>query len=344
MIPLNPGFGDYSLNILGIESSCDETAAAVVSNGRKILSNIIVSQIKDHALYGGVVPEIASRKHIETIVPVINASLNEAGLALQDIDGIAVTKGPGLVGSLLIGISTAKAMAFGRNLPLVGVNHIEGHLTAIMLEEEIEFPYLGLIVSGGHTSLYLVKAVGNYEVLGRTIDDAAGEALDKVAKVMGLGYPGGIAIDRLSKKGNPQSIAFPRGLLDRDNLDFSFSGMKTAASQFIKKQPSETLSSMVNDLAASFLEAVVDVLVKKTIKAAAKYNVKTVVVSGGVACNSRLRERMGQECSAMGGVAFFPSPILCTDNAAMIAALGHHYIKRGDRAGLDMNAVARWEI
>ena len=332
------------MNILGIESSCDETAASVVSDGRKMLSNIIVSQIKDHALYGGVVPEIASRKHIETIVPVINAALNEAGLTLDDIHGLSVTKGPGLVGALLIGISTAKAMAFSKNIPLVGVNHIEGHLTAILLEEEIDFPYIGLIVSGGHTSLYLVKAVGEYEVLGRTIADAAGEALDKVAKVMGLGYPGGVAIDKLSKKGNPGAIAFPRGLLDRDNLDFSFSGMKTAASQYIKKQPAEVLPALINDLSASFLEAVVDVLTKKTIKAARQHNVKTIVVSGGVACNSRLREVMQQECGQMGGVAYFPSPILCTDNAAMIAALGYHYIKRGDRAGLNMNAVARWEI
>lgn len=332
------------MNILGIESSCDETAAAVVGSGREILSNIIVSQIRDHALYGGVVPEIASRKHIETIVPVINAALDEASLTLDDIDGIAVTKGPGLVGSLLIGLSTAKAIAFSKNIPLVGVNHIEGHLTAILLEEKIDFPYIGLIVSGGHTSLYLVKAVGDYQVLGCTIDDAAGEALDKVAKVMGLGYPGGVAIDRLSKKGNPDSIAFPRGLLDRDNLDFSFSGMKTAASQFIKKQPAEVLPDMINDLSASFLEAVVDVLVKKSMKAAGEYNVKTIVVSGGVACNSRLREVMKEECAAMGGRAFFPSPVLCTDNAAMIAALGYHYLARGDRAGFDMNAVARWEI
>lgn len=332
------------MKILGIESSCDETAASVVGDGCEILSNVIVSQIKDHALYGGVVPEIASRKHIETIVPVINAALNEAGLTLDHIDGIAVTKGPGLVGSLLIGISTAKAIAFSRNMPIAGVNHIEGHLTAIMLEENIQFPYIGLIVSGGHTSLYLVRAVGDYEVLGRTIDDAAGEALDKVAKVMGLGYPGGVAIDRLSKKGDANAIAFPRGLLDRDNLDFSFSGMKTAASQFIKKQPAHVLPGMVNDLAASFLEAVVDVLVKKSIKAAKEHNIKTLVVSGGVACNSRLREVMQKECTVIGASAFFPSPILCTDNAAMIAALGYHYLKRGDRADLDMNAVARWEI
>ena len=227
------------MKILGIESSCDETAAAVVVDGRELLSNIIVSQIKDHAIYGGVVPEIASRKHIESIVPVVRAALEEAGLVLEDIDGIAVTKGPGLVGSLLVGVSAAKAMALSANIPLAGVNHIEGHLTAILLEKDITFPYVGLIVSGGHTSLYLVREVGNYERLGRTIDDAAGEALDKVAKVLGLGYPGGVEIDRIAKNGNADAIAFPRGLLAKDNLDFSFSGMKTAASQYIKKQPQD---------------------------------------------------------------------------------------------------------
>ena len=332
------------MKILGIESSCDETAAAVVDNGRELRSNIIVSQIKDHALYGGVVPEIASRMHVESILPVINAALREANVTLDDIDGIAVTKGPGLVGSLLVGLSAAKAMAFARNIPITGVNHIEGHLTSIYLESDVPFPYVGLIVSGGHTSLYLVKAIGDYELLGQTIDDAAGEALDKVAKVLGLGYPGGIAIDRLSKEGNRNAIDFPRGFLKKKSFDFSFSGMKTAASQYIKKQPAEMLPTMTNDIAASFLESVVDVLVRKSMMAADAYGVKSIVVAGGVACNSRLRELLGEETGKRRMKAYFPSPILCTDNAAMIAALGYHYFKSGKEADLTMNAIARLPI
>ncbi len=331
------------MNILGIESSCDETAAAVVAEGRRVLSNVIVSQIKDHEVYGGVVPEIASRRHIELILTVIQAALDEARFSLDDIDGIAVTKGPGLVGALLVGLSVAKSIAFAREIPIVGVNHIEGHLTAVLLEHEISFPYIGLIVSGGHTSLYLVKGMGDYEQLGRTIDDAAGEAFDKVAKVLGLGYPGGAEIDRRSKKGDRNAIDFPRGLLDRDNLDFSFSGMKTAASQYIKKQPVERLPEMTDDIAASFQEAVVDVLVEKTLKASGRHGVSSIVVSGGVACNSRLREKMAERVGGLGGKACFPSPLLCTDNAAMIALLGDHYLGLGERAALSMNAVARWE-
>ena len=331
------------MNILGIESSCDETAASVVRSGSEILSNIIVSQIKDHALYGGVVPEIASRKHIESVIPVINAALDEAGLSLDEINGIAVTKGPGLVGALLVGLSVAKAIAFARNIPVVGINHVEGHLTAALLEGEIAFPYVGLIVSGGHTALYLVKAFGEYELIGRTIDDAAGEALDKVAKVLGLGYPGGAEIDRRAKMGDHNAIDFPRGLLGRKNYDFSFSGMKTAASQYIKKQPVEKLPAMVNDIAAAFQEAVVDVLVQKSLSAVSKIGVGSIVISGGVACNSRLRERMSEEAVKKNIKTYFPSPVLCTDNAAMIAALGYFYLRQGIQDDLNMNAIARWE-
>ncbi|MBE9535541.1 MAG: tRNA (adenosine(37)-N6)-threonylcarbamoyltransferase complex transferase subunit TsaD [Proteobacteria bacterium] len=332
------------MKVLGIESSCDETAAAVVEGGRKVLSNIVVSQVKDHALFGGVVPEVASRKHTEAIVPVINAALGDAGLGLDDIDGIAVTQGPGLVGALLVGLSVAKSLAFARNIPFVGINHIEGHLTAIFLEEEVEFPYVGLIVSGGHTSIYLVKDLGDYQLLGKTIDDAAGEAFDKVAKVLGLGYPGGALMDRLAKQGDCKAIRFPRGLLGKAKFNFSFSGMKTAASQYIKKQHEDLIGGMTNDIAASFQEAIVDVLVKKTVAAAEQSDVKSIVISGGVACNSRLRARMAEIAKEAGIKTCFPSPVFCTDNAAMIAALGDYYLKSGKRSDLAMNAVARWEV
>jgi len=332
------------MKVLGIESSCDETAAAVVDGGRKVLSNIIVSQVKDHALFGGVVPEVASRKHTETIVPVINAALAGAGLGLDDIDGIAVTRGPGLAGALLVGLSVAKSLAFAREIPIAGINHIEGHLTAIFLEEEVAFPYVGLVVSGGHTSIYLVKGFGNYQLLGKTIDDAAGEAFDKVAKVLGLGYPGGALMDRLAKHGDPRAISFPRGLMGKSKFNFSFSGMKTAASQYIKKQPADQIEGMTNDIAASFQEAVVDVLIKKTVAAAVQSGVKSIVIAGGVACNSRLRSRMAETAMEAGIKTSFPSPVFCTDNAAMIAALGDHYLKSGERGDLAMNAAARWEI
>ena len=331
--------------VLGIESSCDETAAAVVEDGKNILSNVVSSQVAFHKKYGGVVPEIASRKHVETIVPVIRESLDEAGLTLNEIEGIAVTRGPGLVGSLLIGISLAKSISYVKNLPLIGVNHLEGHLNAVFLEEkDLEFPFVGLVVSGGHTNLYHVKARGDYIFLGQTRDDAAGEAFDKVAKLLGLGYPGGVIIDKMAKEGNAAAINFPRALIAKDSFDFSFSGIKTAVLRYVKRQEGKIDDGHKNDIVASFQEAVVDVLVTKVIRAAKKCTVDKVSLAGGVAANTRLREKIAEQAGKGDIRAFIPSPHLCTDNAAMIAAVGDYYLEKGITSPLTLNASSRLPI
>lgn len=328
--------------VLGIESSCDETAAAVVKDGKKILSNVVASQVDFHKKYGGVVPEIASRKHVESIVPVIKEALEEAKLKLDDVEGIAVTRGPGLVGSLLIGISMAKSIAYVKKLPLIGVNHLEGHLNTIFLEEtDLTFPFVGLVVSGGHTNLYYVKAMGDYAFLGQTRDDAAGEAFDKVAKLLGLGYPGGVIIDRMAKEGNAAAIHFPRAMIAKDSFDFSFSGIKTAVLHHIKRQDGDVDNGCVKDIVASFQEAVVDVLVTKVVQAAKQYKVDKAVLAGGVAANSRLREKMAIQSEQEKIKVFIPSPSLCTDNAAMIAAVGDYYLEKGITSPLTLNASSR---
>ncbi len=328
--------------VLGIESSCDETAAAVVKDGNEILSNVVASQVDFHKKYGGVVPEIASRKHVESIVPVIKEALGEAKLTLDDIGGIAVTKGPGLVGSLLIGISMAKSIAYAKNLPLIGVNHLEGHLNTIFLEEtDLKFPFVGLVVSGGHTNLYHVRAMGDYDFLGQTRDDAAGEAFDKVAKLLGLGYPGGVIIDKMAKDGNAAAINFPRAIIAKDSFDFSFSGIKTSVLHYIKRQDGDINNDHAKDIVASFQEAVVDVLVTKVVQAARRCKVNKAILAGGVAANSRLREKIAIQSEKEDIEVFIPSTYLCTDNAAMIAAVGDYYLEKGITSPLTLNASSR---
>ena len=332
------------MRVLAIETSCDDTGAAVVLNGRKILSNVVSSQIAVHQKYGGVVPELASRKHIEAIVPMVNEALERAGVSLKEIDGIAVTQGPGLVGSLLVGLSFAKSLSFASGAPLIGVNHIEAHLSAIFLEEKApRFPFIGLVVSGGHTSLFRVDGFGKYIRLGQTRDDAAGEAFDKVAKLLGLGYPGGPIIDELSMTGNPKAIRFPRASLGKDSFDFSFSGGKTAVVNFVKAHPAPPggfPEEMVRNIVSSFQEAVVDVLVKKTFQAAQHQGLKRVVLSGGVAANRVLRQRMEEEASKQKIRVHIPSPAFCTDNAAMVGVVGYEYLKRGVRSPYSLNAFS----
>ena len=325
--------------ILAIESSCDETAAAVVRNGREVLSNVISSQMDLHALYGGVVPEIASRKHVEVIDGVITQALREAGRTLDEIDAIGVTYGPGLVGALLVGLAEAKAIAFAAEKPLIGVHHIEGHICANYIENKnFEPPYIALVVSGGHSHLVFVSDYGRYEILGKTRDDAAGEAYDKVARVLGMGYPGGPKIDAAAKQGNPDAVKFPRIFLEEGSYDFSFSGLKSAVLNYVNKQKMIGEEIVPEDIAASFQQAVVEVLVSKTIKAAKEKDVQKVALAGGVASNSALRNRMKAECEKEGLELSIPSPVLCTDNAAMIGCAAYYEYMAGRRDGLDLNA------
>jgi N6-L-threonylcarbamoyladenine synthase len=330
--------------VLAIETSCDDTGAAVVLNGRKILSNVVSSQVSIHQKYGGVVPELASRRHIESIVPIVTEALEMGKVTLRDIDGISVTQGPGLVGSLLVGLSFAKSLSFVTRLPFVGVNHIEAHLSAIFLEEKPpKFPFIGLVVSGGHTSLFRVDGFGKYKRLGQTRDDAAGEAFDKVAKLLSLGYPGGPVIDELSKSSNPKAVRFPRPTLGKNSLDFSFSGLKTAVVNYVKSHPEPAggySEELIRDIVSSFQEAVVDVLVKKTLQAAQHQGLRRIVLSGGVAANRRLRERIKEEASQQKVKVYIPSPSFCTDNAAMVGVVGYEYLKRGIRSPLSLNAFS----
>ncbi len=313
------------MRILGIESSCDETAAAVLEDGTRLLSNVIWSQDDVHGKYGGIVPELAGRRHVETIDRVIQLALEEAGCTLQDMDLIGVTNGPGLVVSLLVGVNTAKALGYACNIPVIGINHLEGHLLAVLLQEKVPFPFLALIVSGGHTDLVRANGVGDYKIIGRTRDDAAGESFDKVAKMLGLGYPGGPLIEKTGRLGNPSAHEFPRSMLENGNLDFSFSGLKSAVRRLLEKREAEKDVILSDpDIAASFQEAVVDVLVAKLFRAAEEENLNHLVLTGGVAANGRLRQRLMDECAARGFECHIPRPVYCTDNAAMIATAAYY--------------------
>jgi len=336
---------DKDVYILGIESSCDETAASVVKNGREVLSNVISSQIALHTLYGGVVPEIASRKHIEKINQVIEQALKEAGVTLKEITAIAVTYGPGLVGALLVGVSAAKAISFATGIPLIGVHHIEGHISANYIENKsLEPPFVCLVVSGGHSHLVIVRGYGKYEIIGRTRDDAAGEAFDKVARAIGLGYPGGPKIDQLSNKGNPEAIHFPRAKVGGSDYDFSFSGLKSAVLNYINACQMKGEEINTADVAASFQKAVVDVLVEHALEAVKEYGFHKFAIAGGVASNAHLRKAFEDACAKRNIEFYHPSPIFCTDNAAMIGVAGYYEYMAGTRSGYDLNAVPNLKL
>ena len=331
--------------VLGIETSCDETAAAIVRDGQEILSNVIYSQVKTHTPYGGVVPELASREHLQKIRPIVDQAFADAHLTLDAIDGIAATSGPGLIGSLLVGLTYAKALSFSTHKPLAAVNHIEGHIYSVSFEHpNVEFPALALVVSGGHTNLFWVESESDdfrnlkYKLVGRTRDDAAGEAYDKVAKLLGLGYPGGPIIDRLAKTGNPNAFRFSIPKISDQSLDFSFSGIKTAVLQMVQKNEKLKEEPLRLDLCASFQESVVNMLWSTTLKAAQLHRPCSIMLSGGVAANSRLRETFAERCAEAGWKFYYPKPILTTDNAAMIAAAGTAKLMRGETAGIDVNA------
>jgi N6-L-threonylcarbamoyladenine synthase len=347
------------MNLLGIETSCDETAVAVLRNGQEILSNLVLSQSDIHEKYGGIVPELACRRHIGVISRMVRDAVEKAGITLRELDAVAVTAGPGLIGALLVGVSFAKGLAYGIDIPMMAVNHLEGHLWAISLQEEVPPPFISLLVSGGHTQIYYVKGFGDYESLGGTLDDAAGEVFDKVARVLGLGFPGGPAIERMALRGDPKRFSLPRGLLSRPTLDFSFSGLKSAVARQIMKEfpgrlggaPMEPLPGedpaaerFRLDMSASFQEAVVDVLVSKTITAAVGKGAQRIVLSGGVACNQVLRSRMQEAAKPHQIGIYFPNPVYCTDNAAMIAWVGYRHYQAGRFAPLDLNPQARMPL
>ena len=337
------------MNILGIDTSCDDTSAAVINNGNSILSNVTNSQINLHNPYGGVVPELASREHIRNIVPVVDEALSRAGLTLGEIDAIAVTIGPGLIGSLLVGLYYAKTLSFFNNIPLIDINHLEGHILSILLEEDHpSFPYTALTVSGGHTSLFYVRAPGDYEQMGQTLDDAAGEAFDKVAKILGLGYPGGTIIESMSRSGRSDSIAFPRAYMSDESFDFSFSGLKTAVSLYIDKWKKEDQINpgkiRVEDITASFQEAVFEVLISKLINAGRHNMVSSVVLAGGVACNRTLREKLAEQAGKEGMNVYYPRPEFCTDNGAMIALAGYYRALNHEYADMSIDVRSRYPV
>ena len=333
------------MRVLGIETSCDETAAAVVEDGRRPLSDVVATQIELHRRWGGVVPELASRNHVMQVLPVVDEALARAGVAPRSLDGIAVTSGPGMVGALLVGVQVAKALAVAWERPLVRVNHLEGHLVAAFLDDDPpDFPFLGLVVSGGHTSLYVAETFGRYRLLGATRDDAAGEAFDKGAKLLGLPYPGGIAIDRLAREGDPSDLRFPRAIVRGSELDFSFSGIKTALLHHVRKHGVPQGRALA-DLCASYQEAIVGALVHKLFRAARRLQLDRIVLAGGVAANSRLRAAVAERAAEYEGVrVHVPAPRLCTDNAAMIAVAGTHALQRGERAGPGLAADAGWRL